>query len=193
MLWRTRAERSAAFAACVCLACAGEPAPSDTSTVRHPPQSNRLAPSAFADLPGAVRRDLEQRGCTIPQSYPDSAAHNVVRGTFTSGAQSDIAVLCLRDSTSSILVYRAATADSVIELAPMPHSRMELTSAGDVFTFSRAVGVADSTFIRTRFERYGGPKPPMLDHEGINDIFVGKASVVWYWHGGRWLQLQGSD
>ncbi|MFN2567340.1 MAG: hypothetical protein ABR499_20275 [Gemmatimonadaceae bacterium] len=29
----------------------------------------RLAPSAFADLPQTVRRDLEARGCRVPQSY----------------------------------------------------------------------------------------------------------------------------
>jgi hypothetical protein len=40
---------------------------------------------------------------------------------------------------------------------------------------------------------YGGPKPPPLDHEGISDIFIGKASVVWYWYRDRWLKLQGAD
>ena len=178
--------------ALVLLACAGEAELSDTTRVV-PPHSDRLAPSVFSELSADVRRSLEQRGCTIPQSYPDSTPHNVVRGKFMSADQVDLAVLCLKDSTSSILVYRNAKADSVIELAPVSHSRMELTSAGDVFTFSRAVGVADSIFIQTRFERYGGPKPPILEHEGINDILVGKASVVWYWYGGRWLQLQGSD
>ena len=42
-------------------------------------------------------------------------------------------------------------------------------------------------------ELYGGPKPPPLDHDGINDMFVGKASVVWYRYQGRWLQLTGAD
>lgn len=35
--------------------------------------------------------------------------------------------------------------------------------------------------------------PPPPDHDGIKDIFVEKASVVLYWHGGRWVKLQGAD
>jgi len=42
-------------------------------------------------------------------------------------------------------------------------------------------------------ELYGGPKPPPLHHDGINDMFVGKASVVWYRYQGRWLQRTGAD
>jgi hypothetical protein len=30
-------------------------------------------------------------------------------------------------------------------------------------------------------------------HAGINDVFVGKASVVWYWHQGKWLELTGAN
>ncbi|PYR66590.1 MAG: hypothetical protein DMG20_12690 [Acidobacteria bacterium] len=40
---------------------------------------------------------------------------------------------------------------------------------------------------------YGGPKPPPIDHLGINDVFIEKASVVWYFYQGKWLQLQGAD
>jgi hypothetical protein len=35
--------------------------------------------------------------------------------------------------------------------------------------------------------------PITLDHEGIDDAFLGKASLTWYWHENRWLRLQGSD
>ena len=48
-------------------------------------------------------------------------------------------------------------------------------------------------YIQDHYVRYGGPKPPQLDHDGIDDGFDGKASVVRYWYGGRWLQLQGAD
>ena len=152
----------------------------------------RLRPSAFTTLAEPIQQDLAQRGCLVPQTFPDSLPHNVVRGQFTSREQVDIAVLCLRDTTSVILVYRAGLADSVVEVAPRTHVRAELSTTGS-FTFSRAIGVADSAFIWSRFEAYGGPRPPTLDHHGINDIFPGKGSVVWYWHRGRWLQLQGSD
>ncbi len=59
--------------------------------------------------------------------------------------------------------------------------------------FSRRITVATREYIRERHRRYGGPTPPPLTHEGINDAFVGKASVVWYLYGGRWLRLTGAD
>ena len=129
----------------------------------------------------------------IPQTFADSLPHNVVRGRFTSRDEADIAVLCLRDTTSVIVVYRGTLSDSVVEIAPRPHLRAELSDTGAGFTFSRAIGIADSAFIQSRFDAYGGTRPPTLDHHGINDVFPGKGSVVWYWHRGTWLQLQGSD
>ena len=171
-----------------CGASDSEPEPAQAA-----PAANMQQPSVFAQLPPTVVRNLTERRCVIPQSYPDSTPHNVVSGQFTTPGRVDIAVLCLRDTTSVILVYRGGVADSVSELAPRPHLQAELSDTSSGFTFSRAVGVADSAFIWSRFEQYGGRRPPTLDHHGINDIFVGKASVVWYWHRGQWLQLQGSD
>jgi hypothetical protein len=51
----------------------------------------------------------------------------------------------------------------------------------------------DARFISQHHKRYGGPEPPPLDHEGINDAFVEKASGVWYWYRGKWLRLSGAD
>jgi hypothetical protein len=64
---------------------------------------------------------------------------------------------------------------------------------GRVVGYSRALGVAQPGIHREHYDAYGGPKPPPIDHDGIGDIFVEKASVVWYWYRGRWLQLQGAD
>jgi hypothetical protein len=38
-----------------------------------------------------------------------------------------------------------------------------------------------------------GPKPPPIDHLGIDDAFLEKASVVHYYYQGKWLQLTGAD
>jgi hypothetical protein len=32
-----------------------------------------------------------------------------------------------------------------------------------------------------------------MDHQGIDDAFVGKASVALYFYRGMWLQLSGAD
>src|SRR5439155_12948876 len=40
----------------------------------------RLSPSAFPELPDAVRRELKHRDCVIPQAFSNRAPHNIVRG-----------------------------------------------------------------------------------------------------------------
>jgi hypothetical protein len=154
----------------------------------------RLKPSAFPELPVTVRRHLERRGCEIQQAFSDKAPHNVVRGRFTSAGQTDIAVLCSKGPVSTVLVFRGGTTSAVAELAQHPDNIfLQVVDAGGVVGYSRALGVASPSYIREHYAAYGGPKPPPMDHDGINDIFVEKASVVWYWYRGRWLQLQGAD
>jgi hypothetical protein len=154
----------------------------------------RLKPAAFASLSSQVRQELERRGCVVPQSYSESVPHNIVRGRFTSGTQTDIAVLCSKERVSSILVFRGGSTEAVAELGKRPDADfLQVVAAGGVVGYSRALGIADPKYIQEHHQRYGGPTPPLLDHDGINDIFVGKSSVVWYRYGGRWLQLQGAD
>jgi hypothetical protein len=154
----------------------------------------RLSPSAFPDLPMAIRADLARRGCLIPQPFSARRPENVIRGRFTSASQRDWAVLCSIAGTSSILVFRAGSVTDVAELQPFP-DRTFLQVIGDNFAvgYSRAIGVADARFIREHHRQYGGPEPPPLDHDGIDDIFVEKGSSVWYWYRGQWLKLQGAD
>jgi hypothetical protein len=152
----------------------------------------RLSPATFSGAPTQVLEELQRRGCTVPQSYSNRAPHNVVRGRFTSDTQTDIAVLCSKARVSSILVFRGGSITSVAELAKRPDADfLQVVASGGVVGYSRVLGVAAPKDILEQHQRYGGPNPPPLDHDGIDDIFVGKASVVWYWSGGQWLQLQG--
>jgi len=48
-------------------------------------------------------------------------------------------------------------------------------------------------YILSRYRAYGGPKPPTIDHQGIDDAFLEKASVVHYFHAGKWRKLTGAD
>ena len=153
----------------------------------------RLKPSAFPSLPIRVRDYLERRKCAIPQSFLGKTPHNVVRGRFTSATRTDIAVLCSVDKVSSVLVFRGGATSEVSELAPHPDEMFLQVVNPGVAGYSRALGVADARYIREHHAAYGGPQPPPLDHDGINDMFVEKASVVWYWYRGEWLQLQGAD
>jgi hypothetical protein len=174
-------------------------APAGPMTVyASPPESmpgniERLAPAAFTDLPAPVIQELERRGCTIPQVDFPAKPSNVVRGRFTNPTQVDIAVLCSVEGISSILVFRNSSVADVGVLAPAPDAGyLQGVGVGRI-GYSRGIGIATAENIQSYYEAYGSLKPPPLDHEGINDAFVEKASTVWYWHEGKWLELQGAD
>jgi hypothetical protein len=160
----------------------------------------RLAPSAFPTLPQTIKRDLERRHCTVPQ--PDPAAigptpdrdrlHNVIHGHFQSGRQTDWAVLCSRNRVSTILVFWGGRANNVSELEQRPDANVLQDWGMDTIVFSRTIAVASEADIRDYFRR-DEAKPPVLEHAGIEDIFLGKASSVWYWRTGRWVRLGGAD
>lgn len=154
--------------------------------------TTRLKPASFTEVPGAIRAELERLGCTVPQPHGATRRANVIRGNFTSSRQVDWAALCSRERVSVILVFRGASTTDVVELPGKPDRDHLQTLSGGVIGFSRELAVASATFIREHHDRGDTPLPP-LDHDGIDDRFIGKGSVVWYWTGGRWLQLAGSN
>lgn len=156
-------------------------------------RTRRLPPSAFPELPTAIRADLERRGCTIPQVWSDMKPGNVLRGHFRDPNQVDWAVLCSVNRISTILVYWVSRPDSVDRLAPMRDKAFLQGVGRDSIGFSRAIAGVDAEHIRRHALEFGGPAPPPIDHEGIDDAFVEKASVVRYCYQGKWLELTGAD
>ena len=117
----------------------------------------------------------------------------MISGQFRTPTVTDWAVLCSVNRVSTILVYLKGRADSVAELGSAP-DKGYLQGVGDgKIGYSRAIGVVDSSIIRQNNESYGGAELPPLDHQGIDDAFVEKASEVWYWYQGQWLRLSGAD
>jgi hypothetical protein len=156
-------------------------------------QVTLLAPSAFPELPANIRRELERRGCTIPQVRADEKPQNVIEGEFTRKGQTDWAVLCSVNRVSTILVFRNASDRNPLELAREADIDKLQAVGGNAIAYSRAISRVGQEYILSHHRAYGGPKPPTIDHQGIDDAFVGKASVVHYFHAGRWLKLTGAD
>lgn len=156
-------------------------------------QVTRLAPSAFPELPANIRRELEHRGCTIPQVRADKKPQNVVEGEFTRKGQTDWAVLCSVNRVSTILVFHNASPRNPSELAREADSNKLQVVGADVIAYSRSISRVGREYILSHYADYGGPKPPTIDHPGINDAFLEKASVVHYFHAGRWLKLAGAN
>jgi hypothetical protein len=169
----------------------GAAAQSDQALARDDAETVRLPPSAFRDIPGDIRKDLERRGCTVPQAYSNKTPHNVIRGRFITPKQWDLAVLCSREHVSTVLVFRGEKTKSVDELGAEPDATF-LRDVGGATGYARSLSVAEPDYIMQRNARYAGPKPK-FDHEGIEDLYIQKGSAVWYWSDGKWLPLHGSD
>jgi hypothetical protein len=68
---------------------------------------------------------------------------------------------------------------------------------GGNFEYGRMITSAGRKSILYYYKEFaepqGEPKPPPIDHEGIEDHYLGKASTIHYYYRGKWLQLQGAD
>ena len=154
----------------------------------------RLPPKTFRQLPAAVVESLEARKCLIPQIWHSKTPHNVIRGPFTGAKRNEWAVLCSRRGTSSIPVFRADSGKLLAEIAPAKDETFQQDVDGrGTLGYSRAISAVGKDYILECYKAYGGPEPPPITHQGINDAFVEKASVVRYLYRGKWLELQGAD
>jgi len=155
--------------------------------------TERIEPAALVGIPDWIRTELVRRRCAIPQPWGATGQRNVVRGRFNDGPAVDWAVLCSRDLSSTILVFWDGSAKSIAEVAStLDATYLQVVRSGQI-GFSRAIDIATSVAIRESAGDSGRSRLPPLEHDGINDAFVGKASVIWYWHHGQWLQLDGAD
>jgi len=154
-------------------------------------QIARLKPSAFPGLPAAVRDELERRGCLIPQTHSAKGPENVISGKFWDGSSGDWAVLCSREGSSSVLVFRNGSPQSVVELDPRDDAAMVQTIGSKrELGYSRRITTAAPDRIRRRKDnRKLGP----FGHDGIEDAFIEKGSVIHYLRDGKWGELRGAD
>jgi hypothetical protein len=154
----------------------------------------RLSSSAFPELPRNVRQELESRGCSIPQSYSAGAKKvNVISGKFISPTARDWAVLCSRQRRSAILVFHGDQWKEVEEIAEQPDLQyLQAVSGKGQIGYSRELGVAEPSVIRKHFMSRAHTARN-IEHDGIEDTFVEKGSVVWYWSGAKWIKLSGAD
>jgi hypothetical protein len=153
----------------------------------------RLSPTAVRELPANLARELQRRGCTIPQEQHSKRTNNVIKGEFAKRGQKDWAVLCSIKGISTILVFWNGSEKNPAPIAPTEDRIYIQAFRKDQFSFSRGITPAGRDFIRLHHDAYGGLTPPPIDHQGIKDAFIEKASVVWYFYKGQWLKLSGSD
>jgi len=153
----------------------------------------RLAATSFPQLPDSVKNYLIQNGFEIPQAASLKEPHNVIKGQFIRPGQFDWSILVSKNFHSTILIFPNSSTDGVIQLAQNEDRNFLQVLSPGIIGFGRLINPANREYILNHYKEYGGSKPPAIDHEGINDIFVGKSSVVLYFYNGKWLTLTGAD
>ena len=107
-------------------------------------------------------------------------------------ARTQWAALCSRNRSSAIIVIDE-NGRVRAKLAAVPDWG-HLQGIGDgKIGYSRGLAPVGADFILDRYHAYEGRRLPLIDHKGINDAFLGKASSVHYFHEGKWLRLTGAD
>lgn len=153
----------------------------------------RLPVDAFPELPDAIAGVLRSRGCTVPQPSPEGVPRNVVRGEFYEAGEQVWAVLCSVNYSTALLVFRndRDTNPDTIDTFD-DRTRLEFLESGGIGYLREITSTGRDNIMRF-YRAFGGPEPPPIDHQGIDDAFIGKASGIFYFHQGKWLRLQGMD
>jgi hypothetical protein len=152
----------------------------------------RLPVEAFPDLSPTVAGVLRARNCRVPQPSADGAARNVIRGEFFGRGEAGWAVLCSVNNSTALLAFRSDR-DTNPDTVSTSDDRNYLQWLDDSIGYSREITAADRDFIMRHYRAYGGPEPPPIGHDGIDDAFLEKASITWFFHNGKWVRLQGAD
>lgn len=153
----------------------------------------RLPVEAFPELPPVVAGVLRARNCRAPQPSSGGVPRNVIRGEFFAKGEAGWAVLCSVNNRTALIAFRNDR-DTNPDTLTTGEDRDHLQGLdADHIGYSREITAVGRDFIMGHYRAYGGPEPPPIDHHGIDDAFLGKASVTWYFDKGKWQRLQGAD
>jgi len=153
----------------------------------------RLTPARYRGLPRSISRYLTRHGFTVPQSYDVDRPHNVLQGRFDSGTTKDWAVLASRGGYSRILLFWGGSTAKVTAINRKSDADYLETTGQDTIGYTRRIDVVGRAYIFQHYRWYGGPRPPAIRHDAIDDGRTGSASGVFYFDGKKWHALQGAD
>ena len=153
----------------------------------------RLSPSEFPQLPIKIKKELVKRQCLIPQTFISTQPHNVIQGQFQRKGQEDWAVLCSTGRVSSILIFWGGASKQVASTASSPDINSLQGIDDRKIGYSREISVVGRKYILEYLRHHGGPTPPPITHDGIENSFIDKFSTVFYYYKGNWVPLTGAD
>jgi hypothetical protein len=155
---------------------------------------HRLPVNAFPDLPSSIVDELNQRQCSIPQSYEAHHPENVVHASLERAGSSDWAVLCSAEGKVSLLVFfgnAPAARPSVLGMAEEKERLQRHDSSGDL-GFNWAIEAASPQAVheaQSAMEK----RPPRPDHDALADITLDRTTLYRFFKKGSWTVLDTSD
>lgn len=153
----------------------------------------RLPADSFPGLPEGVREAMHRLRCAVPQGSDLEHPHSVVAGRFATVDQVDWAFLCSVGGISSIYVLWGGEERCETPVSPA-EDRAFLQGLGEgSIGFSRRLMTVDRDRMLSYANAFGGPPVPEVWHQGLEDYFEGKASVVLLCVDGEWITLAGID
>jgi hypothetical protein len=177
----------------------------------------KLQPAEVAELPATFVEKLNTRGCAIPQfgevgragattgepaqtSKPPSDAAgrpataneptNIIHGEFARHGQEDLAVLCSKGGSSTIVIFWGKTTACPASLARLEDAHYLKRGADKKMRYSRSIRALGKSDLG---ERAGIAGLKDFSHQGIDDRFVGKSSAFFYCSEGKWKIFPAKD
>jgi hypothetical protein len=152
-----------------------------------------LPVSSFPALPAAVAEVLNQRGCTIPQTYEAHRPENVVHGSFQRKGSSDWAVLCSANGTVSLLVFLGAAGPGQVTpsvlVTAAETGRLQAHDPSGVLGFNWGIDAATPRQVHD-VQAGLAPRPAPPDHDAVADSVVDRWTIYHLYSGSAWQVLE---
>ncbi len=140
-----------------------------------------LKPSEIKQFPAAVKKALEAEKCMIPSVSGAKQPSGWAKGKFADKIQTDWAVLCSdKNGKSKIKVVWGGRDFACPDSFAMSPNK------------SRAIHSVSHQQVIAYLKKDRKEAPKTFQQEGIADVFVEKASVVYFCSGGKWMRTTGS-
>ena len=132
----------------------------------------KISPTKINKLPSSIINYLNQRKCTVPQTfnYSERNIDNIIQGEFFEKGQKDWAVLCSVNGFSSILIFPDSSIIGVKEIARENDNNFFQNFGNNSIGYSRKILPTEKLYI---MERNKSVKFTII-HEGIEDIYFMK-------------------
>jgi len=149
--------------------------------------------SSFPDLPPVIQRQLDHRGCLIPQTYEAHGPENVVHASLERPGSSDWAILCSAQGTVSLLVFFGDGSSQPFTLASAPETeRLQTHDPSGLLGFNWGIDPATPEQVHDAQLPMRHP-PPRLDHDALADTLVDRHTVYHFYLKSAWLVLEMQD